>query len=159
VNQATNRFNSAGFSYDATGNMTADGVYTYTWDGESRVKMANGVTYTYDGDGKRVKNRRGRSIGTGSTARCQVPTDTGTPVFHRQFPHDIRRRQQTSGPGDQVHVVFNTTIGPNGQTTVSAEVHADIGGTDDAIAFGKHFGQWLRENIFQRNPGCIVRFQ
>jgi len=46
VNQATNQLNSAGFSYDAAGNLTADGVYTYTWGAEGRVTAANGVTYS-----------------------------------------------------------------------------------------------------------------
>jgi hypothetical protein len=44
VNAATNQVSSSGFTYDAAGNLQADGVYTYTWDGESRVKTANGVT-------------------------------------------------------------------------------------------------------------------
>ena len=43
-----------GFSYDASGNTLGDGVYTYTWDGESQMKTAAGVTYAYDGDGRRA---------------------------------------------------------------------------------------------------------
>jgi len=50
-----------GYSYDASGNTTADaGSQTYTYDGENKmVEASNGSgpigTYTYDGDGKRVK--------------------------------------------------------------------------------------------------------
>ena len=44
----------SGLSYDAAGNTLGDGNYTYTWDGESQMKTAGGVTYAYDGDGRRV---------------------------------------------------------------------------------------------------------
>ena len=39
--------------------MTADGTYTYTWNGENRLNTAAGVTYTYDGLGQRVKKDNG----------------------------------------------------------------------------------------------------
>lgn len=54
-----NRITNSGFTYDAAGNMTADGTLTYDWDGESRLASAAGVTYTYDGDGTRVKKSNG----------------------------------------------------------------------------------------------------
>ncbi len=54
-----NRITNTGFTYDASGDMTADGTLTYTWDAEFRLKTAAGVTYTYDGDGKRVKKSSG----------------------------------------------------------------------------------------------------
>src|ERR1700694_4128189 len=44
----------SGFSYDLSGNTQNDGVNSYTWDAESHLKTAAGVTYTYDGDGRRV---------------------------------------------------------------------------------------------------------
>ena len=42
------------FGYDASGNTTSDGLNSYTWNGESQLKTAAGVSYTYDGDGRRV---------------------------------------------------------------------------------------------------------
>jgi RHS repeat-associated protein len=54
-----NRITNSGFNYDAAGNMTADGTYSYTWNGENRLSTAAGVTYTYDGDGRRVKKSSG----------------------------------------------------------------------------------------------------
>jgi RHS repeat-associated protein len=54
-----NRVTSGGFTYDFGGNLTADGLYTYAWEGENRLASVNGVTYTYDGDGKRVKKSSG----------------------------------------------------------------------------------------------------
>ncbi len=56
---AKNQVTNSGFTYDSGGNLTADGTYTYAWDGENRLASTNGVTYTYDGDGKRVKKSSG----------------------------------------------------------------------------------------------------
>jgi RHS repeat-associated protein len=57
-----NQINNTGFVYDAAGNLTADGTFTFQWDAESRIKSLNGgaVSYTYDGDGKRVKKSNGK---------------------------------------------------------------------------------------------------
>jgi RHS repeat-associated protein len=55
-----NQITNTGFTYDADGDLTADGVYTYTWNAEQHLKSAASVTYTYDGDLKRV----GKSNGT-----------------------------------------------------------------------------------------------
>jgi len=49
-----NRVTNTGFSYDASGNVLSDGSFSYTWDAESQLKTAAGVTYTYDGDGRRA---------------------------------------------------------------------------------------------------------
>jgi RHS repeat-associated protein len=44
----------SGLSYDTSGNTLTDGNSTYTWNGESQMKTAGGVTYSYDGDGRRA---------------------------------------------------------------------------------------------------------
>ena len=43
------------FSYDASGNTLNDTHNSYTWNAESEIKTAAGVTYTYDGDGDRLQ--------------------------------------------------------------------------------------------------------
>jgi RHS repeat-associated protein len=53
---AKNQITNTGFSYDASGNETADGTNTYTWDAESRMTSGADVTYTFDGSGERVKD-------------------------------------------------------------------------------------------------------
>ena len=57
----SNGYNQLGqpYSYDAAGNMTADGTYSYTWNGEGLLKSAGSVNYTHDGDGKRVEKSSG----------------------------------------------------------------------------------------------------
>lgn len=49
-----NRISNLGFSYDPSGNLLNDTTYTYTWNPESQMATAAGVTYIYDGDGNRV---------------------------------------------------------------------------------------------------------
>lgn len=63
VDPTTNRINTAGYSYDANGNMTGDGQNTLVYDGENRVTNSSGGlgsgAYTYDGNGLRVKRVSG----------------------------------------------------------------------------------------------------
>ena len=60
-NAGTNRVSSSGWSYDAAGNLLADGTgtgtHTYQWDGEGRLSSVdNGSTnnFTYDALGQQV---------------------------------------------------------------------------------------------------------
>ncbi|HYL17035.1 MAG TPA: RHS repeat-associated core domain-containing protein [Terriglobales bacterium] len=63
VDPTTNRINSAGYGYDAGGNMTNDGLNTMVYDGENHVASSAeaGVTtnYTYDGNGLRLEKATG----------------------------------------------------------------------------------------------------
>ncbi|MGA9185943.1 MAG: hypothetical protein WBZ32_11650, partial [Candidatus Acidiferrales bacterium] len=57
INTTTNRIATSGFSYDSSGDMTADGSgYAYTFDAENHLTQASGTpsgtwTYVYDGNG------------------------------------------------------------------------------------------------------------
>ncbi|MBI4744623.1 MAG: RHS repeat-associated core domain-containing protein, partial [Actinobacteria bacterium] len=64
---AANQITNSGFTYDANGNMTSDGTYTYIYDGENRLKEvkqgANTIaSYTYDYMGRRISATEGGSI-------------------------------------------------------------------------------------------------
>jgi RHS repeat-associated protein len=52
----TNHLFGAGQTYDAAGNMTSDGVHSYTYDAEGRVTHVDGTpnAFTYDGGGFRA---------------------------------------------------------------------------------------------------------
>ena len=53
---SNNRITTAGFSYDANGNLTNDTIHAYTFDAEDKIKTVDAVTaYTYDGEGQRVR--------------------------------------------------------------------------------------------------------
>jgi RHS repeat-associated protein len=55
-----NELTSGSNTYDALGNLTADGTRTYTWDAENRLKTitqgSNVTTLTYDGLGRRIQS-------------------------------------------------------------------------------------------------------
>jgi RHS repeat-associated protein len=50
-----------GYSYDAAGNMTGDGIHTATYDGENRLtQVSPGIaSYLYDSEGNRVSKNAG----------------------------------------------------------------------------------------------------
>ena len=58
---ATNHITTAGYGYDAAGNMTTDGSdgVSANYDQDNRITSAGGYTYTYDSDGNRVKKSNG----------------------------------------------------------------------------------------------------
>jgi RHS repeat-associated protein len=70
-----NKNHITGLTYDAAGNTLSDGVNSYTWDGESEMKTAAGVTYTYDGDGRRVAKSNGKLYWYGSGGEILAETD------------------------------------------------------------------------------------
>jgi RHS repeat-associated protein len=57
LNQYT-QVGTTNFSYDTNGNLTSDGVWTYTYDCENRLTQAtsggNTITYTYDALGRMI---------------------------------------------------------------------------------------------------------
>ena len=61
---AHNRITTTGFSYDAAGNLVADGTHTYSYDEENRLTTVDGgatATYVYDPMGNRVQRTVGSS--------------------------------------------------------------------------------------------------
>ncbi|MFZ0774067.1 MAG: hypothetical protein WCA49_25055, partial [Candidatus Sulfotelmatobacter sp.] len=65
----------SGFSYDGSGNTLSDGVYSYTWNAESQMKTAAGVTYAYDGDGRRAAKVGSKLYWYGSGGEILAETD------------------------------------------------------------------------------------
>ena len=57
---ANNQLSYTGFTYDAAGNMIADGTNSYGFNAESEITSAAGVNYVYDGDGNRVEKSNGK---------------------------------------------------------------------------------------------------
>ena len=70
------QISNAGFSYDAAGDMTADGQFTYTYDAENRITSSSaGVSYTYDGNSLRVKKSSGTLYWRAFTGNVLTETD------------------------------------------------------------------------------------
>jgi RHS repeat-associated protein len=64
-----------GLAYDASGNTSSDGVNGYTWDGESQLKTAAGMTYTYDAEGRRVAKSSGKTYVYGLSGEILAEVD------------------------------------------------------------------------------------
>jgi RHS repeat-associated protein len=104
LNVATDGLNHlSGFGYDAAGNMTNDGLYTYTYnaEGQQASTSAASQTYTYDGDGRRVKKSNGRTYWFSSvTGNLLVETDGSGTVLNQYIYFGGRRVARKDGSGD-----------------------------------------------------------
>jgi len=79
INPATNRITTAGYTYDAAGNMTSDGLNVLTYDAENRIQSVNysctggwpkvctGTTYKYDAGGRRIQKEERTACTGGGT--------------------------------------------------------------------------------------------
>jgi RHS repeat-associated protein len=72
-----NQITTAGFTYDASGNLTADVTSAYAWNAESEIKTAAGVNYTYDGDGNRLQKSNGKIYWYGAGTEILDESDAG----------------------------------------------------------------------------------
>src|SRR6266481_2364725 len=98
-----NHITNTGFSYDLSGNMTADGLNSYSWDAENGLNSAAGVNYTYDGDRLRVAKSSGtlywRSLPGQTLAETDLTGSTTNAQYHEYIFFAGRRiaRRETSG--------------------------------------------------------------
>jgi len=110
-----------GFTYDAGGNMTNDGRYTYAFNGENQISSANGVTFLYDGDGERVQKSDGTTYWGGGSSGALVESDnSGNPKAEYIF-FDGKRIARRDLPSGNVRYYFGDHLG-------SASVIADPSG-------------------------------
>jgi RHS repeat-associated protein len=103
-----NQFTGTGISYDLAGDMTADAVYSYTYDAENRIITAsgNGMTggpycYTYDGNGMRVK----KAHASGGSCTGTVTVDM---LYWRSISGDAIA--ETDGTGSTTNSSYNEYI-------------------------------------------------
>jgi hypothetical protein len=89
----------SGNGYDAAGNMTSDGLYSYAYNAENEQTSAAGVTYTYDGDGKRVEKSTGTLYWYGLSSQPLLETDSGggTPTEYVFLGGQRIARRESSG--------------------------------------------------------------
>jgi RHS repeat-associated protein len=104
-----NQITNSGFTYDASGDETGDGLYSYTWDAESRLTSAAGVTYSYDGDGQRVKKSSGTLYWRGASGSVVAETDTSGNTLNEYIFFGARiARRDSSG---NVYYYFGNHLG------------------------------------------------
>lgn len=96
-----NQITNSGFTYDADGNLTADGTNSYTWNAEHRPTAIGGTTYKYDGDYLRVYKSTGLLQWPDET--CTIPlaaeTDTSgnTTAEYIRFAGQLIAHRDSSG--------------------------------------------------------------
>jgi RHS repeat-associated protein len=108
-------------TYDAAGNLTADGSFTYQWNAEGQMKSLNtsSVLYTYDGDGTRVKKSNGKLYWNDLSGNTLVETDLAgnNPDEYIFFAGRRIARRQSSGT---VHYYFADHLGSSRVVTSAA---------------------------------------
>ena len=129
-----NRITNSGFTYDAAGDLTADGLYSYAWNAEAHLTSAAGVTYTYDGDVKRTKKSSGALYWyCASCGNVVAESDLSGnliseyTLFNRQR---IARRDVSSG---NIYYIFSDRLGSYRTLTDST---GNVKGESDYYPFG-----------------------
>jgi len=106
-----NKINNTGFSYDAAGNLTGDGSFSYTWDAESRMKSAAGVNYTYDGDDRRVQKSNGKLYWYGMGSDPLAESDAAGNITNEYIFFDGKRVARRNVSSGNVNYYFADHLG------------------------------------------------
>src|SRR5208337_4510976 len=129
-----NQITNSGFSYDAAGDLTGDGVNTYSWNAEAHLKSAAGVTYTYDGDLRRVEKSNGTlywyCAACGKVLAESDLSGTLTSEYTYFGERRIARRDVSSG---NVYYIFSDRLGSYRTLTDSS---GNVKGESDYYPFG-----------------------
>jgi RHS repeat-associated protein len=95
----------SGFGYDAAGNMTSNGVTTYSYDAENRLTWTNamsGSAYVYDGNGERVE----KCVAATSGTACPTSGTSGT-LYWKGTGSDALDESDLSGNAQEEYIFFN----------------------------------------------------
>jgi RHS repeat-associated protein len=102
---ADNYNHISSMSYDPSGNTLTDGSNAYTWNAESEMNTAAGVTYTYDGDGRRASKSNGKLYWYGSGGEILAETNaTGATTAEYVFFGGKRVAMLPAGATAQYYV-------------------------------------------------------
>jgi RHS repeat-associated protein len=148
---STNQITSSGFSYDAAGDVTNDGAYTYAWDAEGRLTSAGGVTYTYDGDGQRVEKSSGTLYWQGVGGSVLAETDTSGNTLNEYIFFAGARVARRDGSGN-IFYYFQDRLGTN-RTIVYGS-----GSNPGALCYDADFYPFGGELAFTNNCGQNYKF-
>jgi len=118
---ANNQITNSGFTYDASGDLTSDGTYTYAWDARPRLQSAAGVTYTYDGDGKRVMKSSGTLYWNRVHGAPLAETNASGSTLNEYIFFAGRRIARRDSSGN-VYYYFSDRLGTSKTITTSAGV-------------------------------------
>jgi RHS repeat-associated protein len=126
VNQAMNvdnQFTLLGYAYDATGNVTNDGLstgcsgYGYSWNAEELATCANGITYVYDGDGQRVKKSSGTLYWDGGQGGVLAESDLSGNLTSEYIFFNGKRLARRDLSGGSLYYYFSDHLGSSNVVT------------------------------------------
>jgi RHS repeat-associated protein len=144
-NASNNRI--TGWSYDAAGNLLNDGLHTYTFNAEDKIKNVDGnAAYTYDGEGQRVKKTFGENVRFvyGIGARLVAEFDGGTGVLKKEYIYGASGLVATivpnAQPGSGTQYTTSDSLGSPRVVTNSSAV---VASRHDYMPFGEELGSGI----------------
>jgi len=141
-NAADNRL--TGWSYDAAGNLLNDGLHTYTFDAENRIKNVDATSaYTYDGEAQRVKKLMGENTRFvyGIGGKLVAEFDGATGVLKKEYIYGAGGLVATIVPNAQAGSGTQYTTSDNlGSPRVVTNASAAVVSRYDYMPFGEELG-------------------
>lgn len=137
----------SGYSYDAAGNLLNDGLHSYTFDAENKIKNVDGNTaYTYDAEGKRVKKLVSENVrfiyGIGGKLVAEFDGSTG--VLKKEYIYGASGLLATIVPNSQPGSGTQYTTTDNlGSPRVVTNSSAGVVSRHDYKPFGEEIGSGI----------------
>lgn len=141
-NTTNNRITTAGYAYDPAGNLTNDGLHSYGFDAENRIKTVDSVSdiYRYDADGNRVR----KSFAQGENVRMVysggqliAEYDLSTNALKKEYVYGARGLVATVEPATGTRYVTTDHLGsPRVITSATGSVIS----RHDYMPFGEELG-------------------
>ena len=141
-NANNNRITNSGYGYDAAGNLTNDGVHSYGFDGENKIKSVDGVSdvYRYDGDGNRIR----KNFATGEKVRMVysggqliAEYDLSSGALQKEYVYGAKGVIATIEPGNGTRYTTSDHLGTPRVITNSS---AGVVSRHDYLPFGEEIG-------------------
>ena len=139
---AANRITNAGYSYDAVGNLTNDGVQSFGYDAENKITTVNSVSdvYRYDGDGNRVRKNfasgeKVRMVYSGGLLIAEYDLTNGS--LKKEYVYGAKGLLATIEPSTGTRY---TTADHLGSPRVVTDSSAGVVSRHDYMPFGEELG-------------------
>ena len=129
IDPQSNRITTSGFSYDAAGNLIADGTgNTYAYDAENQLMTVNGgstASYSYDGRGLRVKKVVGSTTTAYVFSGAKVIAEYANGALNARYVYAGSQLLATVGGGTTYH--YPDHLSARLETNASGTVNRTFG--------------------------------
>ena len=137
------------FSYDASGNTLSDTHNSYTWNAESEIKTAAGVTYTYDGDGNRVQKSSGKIYWYGAGTEVLDESDSSGNITDEYVFFGGKRVAHRVASGNVISYYGEDFLGSSRQIYTSGS----------ALCYDADFSPWGAERTIANSCAQDYKFE